>query len=61
MKSVVNIADPILEKLFNFMDQNQIGMVDYPKFDKVLQIQTKLQIPKNEVTDSFNWQEDIIN
>lgn len=38
MKTVVNIANPILEKLFNFMDQNQIGMVDYAKFDKILQI-----------------------
>ena len=32
VNSMVTIAAPLLEKLFNVMDTNKIGMVDYEKF-----------------------------
>lgn len=38
VSSIVSIAPPLLEKLFNVMDTNKIGMVDYPRFERVLSI-----------------------
>ena len=36
VNSVVTVAPPLLEKLFNIMDVNKIGMTDYAKFERVL-------------------------
>lgn len=62
VSSIVSIAPPLLEKLFNVMDSNKIGMVDYPRFEKILSIQANSQVPKpgDSVEDSFDWQERII-
>jgi len=35
---MTTIAAPLLEKVFNLMDTNNIGMVDYAKFEKVLSV-----------------------
>lgn len=62
VSSIVSIAPPLLEKLFNVMDTNKIGMVDYPRFERILSIQANSQVPKpgDSVEDSFDWQERII-
>jgi len=36
VNSIVTIAAPLLEKVFNIMDSNRIGMADYAKFERVL-------------------------
>ena len=38
-KTIMTLADPLLEKLFNVMDTNSIGMVDFPRFSRVLRIE----------------------
>ena len=57
VSSIVSIAPPLLEKLFNVMDTNKIGMVDYPRFERILSIQANSQVPKpgDSVEDSFDW------
>jgi len=39
VNTMVPIAAPLLEKMFNIMDSNKIGMVDYEKFERVLRVQ----------------------
>ena len=53
--SVVDISHPLLEKMFNIMDTNAIGMVDYPRFHKVLSADAPSQVPHpgDTVVDSF--------
>jgi Ca2+-binding EF-hand superfamily protein len=46
MSEVITISGPILEKLFNLMDTNQIGMIDFEKFATVLKADTPSRIPK---------------
>ena len=61
VQSIAEIAAPLLEKLFDVMDENKIGMVDFEKFNKILRVEAPSQIPKPEdlVEDSFNGQENI--
>jgi hypothetical protein len=36
INSVMSINTPFLEKLFDYMDELKIGMVDFKKFEKVI-------------------------
>ena len=36
INSICEIAAPLLEKIFDIMDENKIGMIDYEKFNKIL-------------------------
>ena len=58
----MQVATSILEKIFSAMDYNQIGMVDFAKFNHVINVETRSQIPRpgKNVDDSFDWQESII-
>jgi Ca2+-binding EF-hand superfamily protein len=62
MLSVLPISAPILEKLFNIMDTNSIGMIDLQRFEAILRAEAPAQIPKpaKTIADSFEWQENII-
>lgn len=39
IQSIAEIAAPLLEKLFDVMDENKIGMVDFEKFNKILRVE----------------------
>lgn len=54
---MMTFAAPLLEKVFNIMDSNGIGMVDFTKFERVLGARAASQIPKpgDRVEDSFQW------
>lgn len=58
----MKINTPFLEKLFDYMDEHKIGMVDFVKFEKILMAETSSNIPENikSIEDSFEWQEKII-
>lgn len=60
--SLVPLSQRILQRLFALMDQNQIGMIDFEAFKKVLDIKVPSQIPRkaDKVEDDFTWQQDII-
>jgi|APSaa5957512535_1039671.scaffolds.fasta_scaffold27476_3 hypothetical protein len=62
MLTVMSMSAPILEKLFNIMDTNSIGMIDLKRFEAVLRADAPAQIPKPAriISDSFDWQENII-
>jgi hypothetical protein len=55
--SLLPISKLILEKMFGLMDVNQIGMVDFEKFERFLQSESSIQIQKitNPVEDDFQW------
>ena len=56
VSNIVHIATPLLEKIFNIMDSNKIGMVDFAKFEQVLKAMAPSQVPKqDEMEDSFVW------
>ena len=57
IQSIVEIAAPLLEKLFDVMDENKIGMVDFEKFNRILRVEAPSQIPGpgDIVEDSFVW------
>lgn len=63
IQSIAEIAAPLLEKLFDVMDENKIGMVDFEKFNRILRVEAPSQIPGpgDIVEDSFAWQENIAN
>ena len=58
----MEINTPFLEKLFDYMDEYKIGMVDFKKFERILMAETSSNIPENIkfIEDSFEWQEKII-
>lgn len=62
MKSLLNLSDIILEKLFALMDSNGIGMVNAGQFEDVLDSKAPIKIVRNQnlVEDDFKWQEDTI-
>ena len=62
MLTVLPMSAPILEKVFNIMDTNSIGMIDLERFETVLRAEAPTQIPKpgKVISDSFEWQENII-
>jgi len=39
INSIVEIEAPPLERLFDIMDENKIGMVDFNKFTKILRLE----------------------
>jgi hypothetical protein len=43
----MSINPPFLEKLFDYMDEHKIGMVDFKKFEKVIMAETSSDIPEN--------------
>ena len=45
VNSFVPVSAPLLEKLYDIMDSNKIGMVDYEKFTKILSAEAPSQIP----------------
>jgi hypothetical protein len=47
INSVMSINPPFLEKLFDYMDEHKIGMVDFKKFEKVIMAETSSDIPEN--------------
>ena len=47
INSFVEVAPPLLEKLFDLMDGNKIGMIDFDMFVKVLKSEAASQIPKS--------------
>jgi hypothetical protein len=53
----MQINTPFLEKLFDYMDEYKIGMVDFKKFERVLMAETSSNIPENIkfIEDSFEW------
>ena len=57
INTFATISAPLLEKLFNIMDTNGIGMVDYDKMMSILKAQTSGEVHRiqNLVTDSFDW------
>ena len=46
VQKIIDIPTVHLEKLFEIMDENQIGMVDFQKFVRILKIENVIQIPK---------------
>ena len=62
VNSFVPVSAPLLEKLYDIMDSNKIGMVDYEKFVKVLSAEAPSQIPLSvkKMEDSFIWQETVV-
>ena len=60
--SLMEINTPFLEKLFDYMDEYKIGMIDFKKFERILMAETSSNIPENIkfIEDSFEWQEKVI-
>jgi len=57
VSEIVNISKQLLSKLFDVIDENKIGMIDFEKFDRILRADTPSQIPeaKFAIEDSFIW------
>lgn len=58
--SIMSLSLPVKEKFFAVMDKNKIGLVDYPNFLEVIQASSADKIKRNEVSDSFDWENSII-
>ena len=56
VNSVVPVSAPLLEKIFQKMDLNRIGMVDQAKLDLLFAAKVKSQIPREaNIEDNFDW------
>jgi Ca2+-binding EF-hand superfamily protein len=56
---VINLSQPIKEKLFAFMDVNAIGMIDYQNF--LASIQTSAaEGSRINIQDNFDWEMSVI-
>jgi len=51
---------PVKEKFFSLMDKKKIGLVDYQSFLDVIQATSAARILRNDFTDSFDWENSII-
>lgn len=60
LDTVMSLSLPVKEKLFAFLDKNQIGMVDYPSFLDIMQCTTAAKMKKDGLSDSFDWENSII-
>ena len=61
VSKIVQVASNLLEKIFQKMDVNKIGMVDLEKFMALFAAKIGSQIPRvPEIEDNFKWQESII-
>ncbi len=56
----MQLALPVKEKFFAFMDKKKIGLVDYDTFLSVIQASSISNIARNNFTDSFDWENTII-
>lgn len=56
----MSLSLPVKEKFFAVMDKNKIGLVDYPNFLQVIQASAADKIKANGFTDSFDWENSII-
>ena len=56
INSFVEVAHPLLEKIFEIMDVRKIGMIDFDRFAVVLKADVASNIPQaNKIEDSFIW------
>lgn len=59
--AIMSLSQPVKEKYFSLMDKNKIGLVDYPNFLSVLEAGSADQIVRNDISDSFDWENSIID
>ena len=55
LDKVLTLSVPIKEKLFAIMDQNKIGLIDYPNFLEAIQM-TSANTKKQGYDDNFDWE-----
>lgn len=61
LDTIITLSIPIKEKLFALMDKNEIGLVDYENFLKVIKLSTANQKGfKEGSSDNFDWEYDVI-
>ena len=58
--TIMTLSIPVKEKFFGFMDKNEIGLVDYKNFLDIIQSSAAKDLKKNNITDSFDWENSII-
>jgi Ca2+-binding EF-hand superfamily protein len=59
LKPILSLSKNIVKGLFAYMDRNQIGMIDFSNFIKVIK-KTVLDNLEEKGEDNFGWQVDVI-